>query len=136
MMMGDDAGGSCLIFLHFTTSLKLGFCGKPNWAQRLNGNISQLSIVFYRRARHFSKYFIDISPYFPGLTEFQYETGVTILQKGEKFKRTHWNFMFLHVQHEMVVFRHLEPITTILVKNGYFLSNEPIREGEIWRAQK
>ena len=22
------------------TSLKLGFCGKPNWAQRLNGNIS------------------------------------------------------------------------------------------------
>ena len=40
MMMGDDAGGSSLIFLHFTTSLKLGFCGKPNWAQRLNGNIS------------------------------------------------------------------------------------------------
>ena len=40
-MMGDDAGGSGgLIFLHFTTSLKLGFCGKPNWAQRLNGNIS------------------------------------------------------------------------------------------------
>ena len=29
-----------LIFLSVGTSLKLGFCGKPNWAQRLNGNIS------------------------------------------------------------------------------------------------
>ena len=46
---------------------------------------TQLSMYFIVEW-HFSKYFIDILAYFAGLTEFQYESAVTNLQKEKNLK--------------------------------------------------